>query len=148
MRLSATLLALLAAASLAACSGNSGNSGSSSTDTSAPAGSAAPAASAAAAGGSAMSTEDIPDYPGASKMASGGSAAGAGTVETTADPVAKVADFYKGKLSGANETTVKGPTGDATVFTMGDISSGTYSTVTIASMAGKTSITIAKVKKQ
>jgi hypothetical protein len=42
---------------------------------------------------------------------------------------------------------MKVPTGDVTVFTMGDVASGTYSTVSISSMGGKTNITIAKVKK-
>lgn len=148
MRLSATLLALLTAVSLAACGGGS-NSSSTTTSTDASA-SAAPAASAAANSGStAASTDDIPDYPGASKLASAGSGGAAGTVETTADPVSKVADFYKGKLGAdAKMTSVNGPTGESTVFTMGDVSSGTYSTVTISSMGGKTNIAIAKVKKQ
>ena len=146
MRLSATLLALLAAASLAACTGNSGNSGSSSSDASAAP--AASAAASAASGGSAMATTDIPDYPGATKMASAGTAASAGTVETTSDPVAKVTDFYKSKLGAdAKMTTMSAPT-EATVFTIGDVTSGTYSSVTIAAMGGKTGITIAKVKKQ
>ena len=66
----------------------------------------------------------------------------------TSDPVSKVSDFYKSKLGAdAKMTSMSAPT-EATVFTMGDVTSGTYSTVTISAAGGKTQIAIAKVTKK
>jgi len=42
---------------------------------------------------------------------------------------------------------MKTPMGDTSVFTMGDMASGNYSTVTVSTVAGKTTIAIAHVKK-
>ena len=146
MRQTATALALLASLALAACGGST--SSSSSTDQASAAPAAAASAAAANSDAAAGATGDIPDYPGAAKSTSGTQGGASGTVETTADPVAKVAAFYKDKLGAtAKETDLKTPMGATSVFTMGDMASGNYSTVTVSTVAGKTTIAIAHVKK-
>lgn len=149
MRLSALCLLAAAALALGACAKNASQQ--SSTATEAPYAAASGATTAAAGGGTATMTQ-LPEYPGATKMASGasGMAAGgsaAGTVLSSTDPFDKVYKWYQGKMpAGSEKSHMTTAGGQTAVFTMGEMGKDQQS-VTITATAGKTMITLAHVKR-
>jgi hypothetical protein len=149
MRLSALCVFAAAAILMGGCSKNASQQ--SATATEAPQAAATTMAKPAAGGGTATMT-NLPEYPGATKMASGasGMAAGgsaAGTVLSTSDPFAKVYKWYQDKMPAgsekAHQTTAMGETA---VFTVGEMGKDQQS-VTLTATAGKTMITLAHVKR-
>jgi len=149
MRLSALCLLAAAALVLGGCAKNASQQ--SNTATEAPQAAASAAAPAAAGGGTTTMTE-LPEYPGATKMASGASGmtaggSAAGTVLSSTDPFAKVYKWYQDKMpKGSEKSHMTTAMGETAVFTMGEMSKDQQS-VTITSTAGKTMITLAHVKR-
>lgn len=149
MRLSALCLLAAAALALGACAKNASQQ--SSTATEAPYAAASAAAPAAAGGGTATLTK-LPEYPGATKMASGASGmtaggSAAGTVLSTNDAFGKVYKWYQDKMpKGAEKSHMTTAGGETAVFTMGEMGKDQQS-VTITVAAGKTMITLAHVKR-
>ena len=143
--LSTSLVIVAAMLAITAC--NSKSSSSSSTEQ--PSEAASAAASAEASPAASMAAGEAPSYPGAVTQASGSSSnmmgSAAGKVLSTDDSFDKVYSWYQQNMpAGSEKSHVTAPVQSA-VFTIGEPGQGQTS-VTITTQAGKTIISIAKVK--
>jgi len=153
MRLSGLYLAIALTLVLGGCAKNASQS-SNATATEAPAGAAGTTAPVTKKGTTATGTmTQLPEYPGATKMASGASSSmmaggsAAGTVLSTSDPFAKVYKWYQQKLpAGSEKAHQTTAVGETAVFTIGEMGKDQQS-VTLSVAAGKTMITLAHVKR-
>ena len=153
MRLSGLCLVAAFALVVAGCAKNASQQ-STTTATEAPAAAASGAAPAAAPkGGTGEATmTQLPEYPGATKMASGASGmsmggSAAGTVLSTGDSFDKVYKWYQSKLpAGSEKSHATTAMGETAVFTTGELGKDQQS-VTLSVAAGKTMITLAHVKR-
>lgn len=146
MRISTLLLALVAAVALAACTGksntqsNTGGSGNMNSGTA-----AAPSSAPASA-----TSDAIPNYPGATQMASGtssgaGVTSASGTVLSTSDSFDTVYHWYQSHMPAGSEKSHSDMGGmESAVFYLGN-AGGDQRSVTITTSGGKTMITIAHV---
>jgi hypothetical protein len=143
--LTSSLIIVAALVVVTAC--NSKSSSSSSDQSNAAATSAATEAPSGAATSSAAG--EVPTYPGAVTQASGSSSnmgsSAAGQVMTTDDSFDKVYTWYQQNMpAGSEKSHVTAPV-ESAVFMMGEPGKGQTS-VTLTTSAGKTMISIAKVK--
>jgi hypothetical protein len=143
--LTSSLIIVAALMAVTAC--NSKSSSSSSDQSNAAATAAATEAPSGAATSSAAG--EVPTYPGAVTQASGSSSnmgsSAAGQVMTTDDSFDKVYTWYQQNMpAGSEKSHVTAPV-ESAVFMIGDPGKGQTS-VTLTTSAGKTMISIAKVK--
>ncbi|MBV9403134.1 MAG: hypothetical protein JO018_05320 [Candidatus Eremiobacteraeota bacterium] len=155
MRLSGLCLIAVFALVMAGCAkgNNNADQNTNATATEAPA-AAASKAPVTGKGTTASGTmTNLPEYPGATKMASGSSGMGSmggsasGTVLSTADSFDKVYKWYQSKMpAGSEKTHATTSMGQTAVFTVGELGKDQQS-VTINSVAGKTMISLGHVKR-
>ena len=154
MRLSGLCLVVAFGLAMAGCSGKNNNAQQTNTTaTEAPAAAAASTAPTTNKGTTATGTmTQLPEYPGATKMASGASGmsmggTAAGTVLSTSDSFDKVYKWYQSKLpAGSEKSHMTTAVGQTAAFTIGELGKDQQS-VTIHAAGGKTMITLAHVKR-
>ncbi len=158
MRFFTSSLAIVAVVlALAACTGKSSSSDQSNASATAAADATAAASSdqstataTSGADANASPSGDIPSYPGATTQASGSSSNmmtqnATGTVMTTSDSFDKVYQWYQKNMpAGSERAHITSPAQSAVFVVVG--ADKTQASVTIATNAGKTVITMAHVK--
>ena len=153
MRLSGLCLVVAFGLVMAGCSNKNNSAQTNTTATEAPA-AAASTAPVTNKGTTASGTmTQLPEYPGATKMASGasgmsmGGGTAAGTVLTTSDSFDKVYKWYQSKLpAGSEKAHMTTAVGETAAFTIGELGKD-QQTVSIHAVGGKTMITLAHVKR-
>ncbi|MBV9276919.1 MAG: hypothetical protein JOZ97_01640 [Candidatus Eremiobacteraeota bacterium] len=154
MRLSGLCLVVAFGLVMAGCSGKNNNAQQTTTTaTEAPAAAASTAPTTSKGTTATGTMTNLPEYPGAAKMASGasgmsmGGGTAAGTVMQTSDSFDKVYKWYQSKLpAGSEKSHMTTAVGDTAVFTIGELGKDQQS-VTIHAVGGKTMITLAHVKR-
>ena len=152
MRLYGLCLVAAFALVMAGCAKNASQQTSNTTATEAPAAAASTAPVNNKGNTAAGTMTQLPEYPGATKMASGASGmsmggSAAGTVLSTSDSFDKVYKWYQQKLpAGSEKSHATTAMGQTAVFTAGELGKDQQS-VTLSVAAGKTMITLAHVKR-